>query len=92
MGACHESMQTTISHEHAGYSTAPWFTAVNIIVDCDTIGNYDDDIEYGYANGGFYTSSGFGCELGDNVMILVTMVLLDLVILLGDMASTGRYT
>jgi hypothetical protein len=32
MGACHESMQTTIGHEHAVYTTAPWFTAVNIIV------------------------------------------------------------
>jgi hypothetical protein len=37
----------------------------------DTIGNYYDDIGYNYANGGFYTSYGFGGELGDDVMILV---------------------
>jgi hypothetical protein len=44
-------------------------------LDHDTIGNnYDDiedDIEYSYANGGFYTSSGFSGELGDDMMILV---------------------
>jgi hypothetical protein len=32
MGTCHKSMQTTMSHEHAGYTTALWFIAVNIIV------------------------------------------------------------
>eukprot|EP00953_Heterococcus_sp_UTEX-ZZ885_P030971 16313-Heterococcus_DN1.PRE.4 len=33
--------------------------------------DYYDDIEYGYANGGLYTSSGIGGELGDDMMILV---------------------
>jgi hypothetical protein len=37
----------------------------------DTTGDYYDDIEYGYANGGLYTSSGIGGELGDDMMILV---------------------
>eukprot|EP00953_Heterococcus_sp_UTEX-ZZ885_P012763 7307-Heterococcus_DN1.PRE.1 len=84
-------MQTTLSHAHAGYTAAPWFSAVNIIIiitqliqfkslflGCDTIGNYYDDIEYGYADGGFYTSSEFGGELGDNIMILVSWHLVQL--------------
>jgi hypothetical protein len=42
-----------------------------LFLDYDTIGNYYDDIEYGDANGGFFTSSRFGGELGDDMMILV---------------------
>jgi hypothetical protein len=59
-------------HYHHAADTVLGLCSRALFLDYDTIGNYYDDIEYGYADGGFYTSSGFGGELvGDDVMILV---------------------
>jgi hypothetical protein len=58
-------------HYHHAADTVLGLCSTALFLDYDAIGNYYDDIEYGYANGGFYTSSGCGGKLGDDVMILV---------------------
>jgi hypothetical protein len=86
-------MRMPATLQHHGFllltssSSHSWYSFKSLFLDCDTIGNYYDDIEYGYANGGFYTSSEFGGEPGDNIMILVSWHLVQL----RDYSTIGHY-